>query len=204
MRASDKIKGPRQAVAMGGHGLYEDKVGSFKGEYTITMTDPDGKVVLCEKHNNIETLDGGVYSAIMFGSGATPSPPSQRGVYMLAIGTGATGPVNNPDAPDPRQRVLNAEIARQTFTSTVYRTQSGAVSSVPTNVIDYTANFGSGVAVGPLNEMSLIRPISTNPAVRNPVPATFPTYDPTIDLTLWDVCVNYSTFGVINKPTNFQ
>ena len=40
--------------------------------------------------------------------------------FIVAVGTGATGPVLNPDAPDPRQRHLNAEIARKANVSPAY------------------------------------------------------------------------------------
>ena len=40
-----------------------------------------------------------------------------------------------------------------------------------------------------------------NPLVLNPVPSVFPAYDPTVDLTLFDVEVNYLTFSVVSKPS---
>ena len=126
---------------------------------------------------------------------------------MLAVGTGATGPLLNPDAPDPRQRRLNSELARKPFSSVQFRSSTGAAVSYPTNVVDFTATFGASEAVGPLNEMGLIRAGSTNPLVTNPVPAVFPTYDPTINLNPapaapLDILANYTVMGVLVKPAN--
>lgn len=177
------------------------------GEYILHLEDATTGEVLAHFHQkNCVTLDGGILVMINLASGATPTPPSQRGITMLAVGTGATGPVLNPDAPDPRQRHLNAEIARKAFSSMVFRNAVGAAVAYPTNVCDFTVTFGVGEAVGPLNEMGLVRTISLNPAVLNPVPAVFPTYDPTVDLTTYDILANYTTMGQgtgpIGKPNN--
>ena len=185
----------------------DDGVRTLKGSYIIHLTDSDtGDVLHHSEHKNIVTLDGGVLVMINLASGGTPVPPSQRGLTMLAVGTGATGPVLNPDAPDPRQRHLNAEIARKPFSTTVFRNAVGAAVAYPTNVCDFTVTFGVGEAVGPLNEMGLVRTISLNPAVLNPVPSVFPTYNPTVDLTTYDILANYTTMGQgtgpIGKPSN--
>jgi len=79
--------------------------------------------------------------------------------------------------------------------------------SYPTNVCDFTVTFGVGEAVGPLNEMGLIRSIAMPlTTATNPVPATFPVYDPTIDLSTYDILANYTTMGQgtgpIGKPNN--
>lgn len=120
---------------------------------------------------------------------------------MLAVGTGATGALLNPDSPDPRQRQLNAEIARKAFATVQFRNADGTASAVPTNIVDFTTIFGSGEAVGPLNEMGLVSPVSENPLVTTPVGATFPTYSTTVDLTNFDVLVNYLSYPVISKPS---
>jgi hypothetical protein len=207
MMIRDEYQSPSEALKMAlGVGV-EDGVRTLKGTYIIHLVDSDtGEVLHHSEHSNIVTLDGGVLVMINLASGGTPVPPSQRGITMLAVGTGATGPVLNPDAPDPRQRHLNAEIARKPFTSTVFRNAVGAAVSVPTNVCDFTVTFGVGEAVGALNEMGLIRSISLNPLTLNPVPSVFPAYDPTVDLTLYDILANYTTMGQgtgpIGKPNN--
>jgi hypothetical protein len=78
---------------------------------------------------------------------------------------------------------------------------TGATSSVPTHVVDYTVSFGNGEAVGALNEMGLISPLSSNPLVLTPNPDTFPNYDETRDVRSFDILANYTTYPVINKPS---
>lgn len=207
MRYSDKVQTPQESMKIGLAVGHEDGVRTLKGEYIFHLEDATTGEVLAHFHRkNLVTLDGGVLVMVNLASGFTPVPPNQRGITMLAVGTGATGPVLSPDAPDPRQRRLNAEIARKPFSSTVFRNNVGAAVTIPTNVCDFTVTFGVGEAVGPLNEMGLVRTISTNPATTFPVPATFPTYDPTVDLTQYDILANYTTMGQgtgpIGKPTN--
>lgn len=207
MRHSDKVPTPQESMKMGLAVGFEDGTRTLKGTYIIHLVDSDtGEVLHHSEHSNIVTLDGGVLVMINLASGGTPVPPNQRGITMLAVGTGATGPVLSPDAPDPRQRKLNAEIARKAFSTTVFRNSVGAAVGYPTNVCDFTVTFGVGEAVGPLNEMGLVRTISLNPAVLNPVPSVFPAYDATIDLSTYDILANYTTMGQgtgpIGKPNN--
>jgi len=198
MRQKDSMPRPKQGFKMGAAIRYNDAILGAKGKFLIELRDSrTGDLLYYEERDNIITLDGGVLAAMLFAAGATMT----SGITMLAVGTGATGPLLNPDAPDPRQRHLNAEIARKPFSSVTFRNSAGAVSSVPTNVVDFTTIFGEGEAVGPLNEMGLMRTISMNPLVLNPVPSVFPAYDPTVDLTLFDVEVNYLTFSVVSKPS---
>lgn len=174
---------------------YEDGLPQFGGEFFLHLVDSQtGEVLADWHHKNVITRDGGVLAAMLFAAGVTGT----SGISMLAVGTGATGPLLNPDVADPRQRHLNAEIARKAFSSVTFRTSAGAVSSVPTNVVDFTASFGEGEAVGPLNELSLIRP-GIGGAI-TPVPV-FPTYDPTVDLTNFDICINLLNFSVVSKPS---
>ncbi len=208
MRHSDKVPTPQESMKMGLAVGFEDGTRTLKGTYIIHLVDSDtGEVLHHSEHSNIVTLDGGVLVMINLASGGTPVPPSQRGLTMLAVGTGATGPVLSPDAPDPRQRRLNTEIARKAFSTTVFRNSVGAAVGYPTNVCDFTVTFGVGEAVGPLNEMGLIRSIAMPlTTATNPVPATFPVYDPTIDLSTYDILANYTTMGQgtgpIGKPNN--
>jgi len=199
----DTVVAPKDAVHHMMH-IHEDEVvRKPKGHFTLELRDLKGNLLDRRESDNIITLDCGVFSAMHFAAGPNPSP-AVSGLTMLCVGSGATGSILSPDSPDPRQRMLNAEVTlgRKPVTA-IYRTGSGAVSSVPTHVVDFTATFGEGEAVGPLNEMGLLRTISQNPLVRTPITPTpvFPAYDPTVNLTLFDVMINYGTFGVITKPS---
>jgi hypothetical protein len=167
------------------------------GEVFVEMVDSLTGEILHKEHKiNVITLDAGILVAIL-----TRDPLSRtNGFYMLSVGTGATGAILSPNAPDSRQRKLNAEIARKPFSSTVFRDANGNAVAIPTNVVDYTCTFDEGEAVGPLNEMGIISPISSNPLTLNPNPNSFPTRDVTVDLTLFDILCNYLTFSVISKP----
>lgn len=208
MRQSDKVLSPQEAVKTGFSLGQSEGAITLKGTYILHLTDSDtGAVLDHREQKNLVTLDGGILVALLLASGASPTALYQGGLTMLAVGTGATGPLLNPDAPDPRQRRLNSEIARKAFSTVQFRNGSGAAVSYPTNVVDFTTTFGVGEAVGPLNEMGLIRAGSTNPLVTNPIPATFPTYDPTINVNPapsapLDVMGNYTVFSVVSKPNN--
>lgn len=169
----------------------------MKGELFIEMVESgSGEVLLKEHLKNVITLDAGILAAMLFKSpGSRPN-----GVYMLAVGTGATGALLSPNAPDPRQRKLNAEISRKSFSLTSFVDGSGNAVAYPTNVVDFRCTFDESEAVGPLNEMGLVSPISQNPMVSNPNPNSFPTRDVTLNLNLYDILVNYLTFSVISKP----
>jgi hypothetical protein len=197
VRHNDSMGRPKQGFKMGLAARYEDVAQGPNGKFIIDLRDSrTGEVLHYEEKENLITRDGGILAAMCFAAGATMT----SGITMLAVGTGATGPVLNPDVADARQRHLNAEIARKPFSSVTFRTSLGAVSAVPTNIVDYTTIFGEAEAVGALNEMCLLRTISMNPLVLNPVPSVFPAYDTTIDLTLWDIQANALTFGAISKP----
>lgn len=203
MRHSDRVNRPREGLKMGFDFGHADGATSLKGTYIIHLTDADtGEVLDHREQSNIVTLDGGILVALLLASGPTPLPPSQRGLTMLAVGTGATGPLLNPDAPDPRQRKLNSEIYRKAFSHRQFRNSTGGAVSYPTNVVDFTATFGAGEAEGPLNEMGLLRTLTLGPTPGTPVPAVFPAYDPTIDLTNADILANYTVMGVLVKPAN--
>jgi hypothetical protein len=142
----------------------------------------------------------------------SPIAPNNNGVCVLAIGTGATGNILNPDAPQATQRILNTQIQQKPFASTNYIDASGVAVSYPTHVVDYTATFSESEAVGPLNEMGLkyaANGVTSNPL---PPPAYDPVYDPTFDVNgvppilpypsgPYDLLINYSTFAVISKPS---
>ena len=120
---------------------------------------------------------------------------------MLSIGTGATGSLLSPDLPDNRQRKLNSEIARKTFSAVTFRDTGGIAVAYPTNIVDFTTTFGESEAVGALNEMGILSPVSDNPSTTNPNPNNFPTYDATLDITPYDILINILNFSVISKPS---
>jgi len=193
----DQFKRPGESATIGMHLPYSASMRPVKGEVFIEMVDAStGKLLHKEHRQNVITLDAGILAAILL------RDPNSRthGFNMLSVGTGATGAVLSPDAPDARQRKLNAEIARKPFSSTTFRDASGAAVAIPTNIVDYTCTFDESEAVGPLNEMGIQSTISANPAVTNPNPDVFPNRDLTRDLTLLDILCNYLTFGVITKP----
>ena len=195
MAYSDKVPKVRQQTHFGLQSLGEDVVGGPTGTFSVTLTDgKTGEVLQHFEKKNIITLDAGILAAILFKDSA-----SRNGVNMLTIGTGATGNLLSPNAPDNRQRKLNNEISRKTFATTQFRNSLGIAVAYPTNVVDFTTVFSEPEAVGPLNEMGLISAIST--AVPNPInpPPVYPAYDPTVDLTTFDILVNYLTFPVISK-----
>jgi len=199
-RYKEKMPQPREQLAMALHLTNEETCRGLaprEGRFIFDMRDAetDEQLVYFEK-TNIITLDASIQAARLFKDNAEPN----FGILMLAIGTGATGNILSPDAPDPRQRKLNAEISRKAFSSTSFRDSNGVAVAYPTNIVDLTTTFGPSEAVGPLNEMGLISPISANPLVLNPNPNNFPTYDATLDITPYDVLINDSQFGVVVKP----
>lgn len=159
-----------------------------------------GASLLSWDRPNVVTLDAGLLLAALMKDSSEP----KHGINMLAVGTGATGSILNPDAPANYQRQLNQEIARKPFSEVTFRDANGAKSSIRTPVVDFTTIFGEGEAVGPLNEMGLMSTISDNTGILNPNPniALSPEdYDSTIDTSLYDTLVNYLTFGVVTKPS---
>jgi hypothetical protein len=183
---------------MGLHLPFSEGVRAMQGELFIELRDANtGELLHSDHRKNVITYDASILVALL-----TRNPTSRaNGVYMLAVGTGATGALLSPDAPDPRQRRLNGEIARKAFSSTTFRDGSGNAVAIPTNIVDFTCTFSESEAVGPLNEMGLISPISSNPLITNPNPNAFPTRDTTVDLSLYDILFNYLTFPVISKPS---
>lgn len=178
--------------------LHKDHFQSIAhGRFIFDLRDLDGNQIAYWEKDNIITLDASIHAARLFSDPLEPT----NGINMLAVGTGATGSLLSPDAPDPRQRKLNAEIERKAFSSVTFRDSGGVAVAYPTNIVDYTTTFGTGEAAGPLNEMGVISTISNNPGTTNPNPNAFPTYDTTVDISNYDVQINYLTFSVISKPS---
>lgn len=195
----ERFKRSRDGVNMGFELRHADLAGlsQAKGEVFITLTDGKTGDVLQEIHKpNVITADASILAAILF-----RDPDSRdNGANMLAVGTGATGSLLSPNAPDPAQRKLNTEIARKPWSTTVFRDSGGNAVAIPTNVVDFTCTYDESEAVGPLNEMGILSTISDNPLTLNPNPDAYPTRDLTRDLTQFDILVNYLTFGVLSKP----
>ena len=198
MRLNERYDIAGSGVHVGMHTTHHDGGVQVQGELFIRMVDAATDEVLHYEHRkNLITLDAGILVAILCRNPASRT----NGINMLAVGTGATGAILSPNAPDNRQRKLNAEIARKGFSSTVFRDGSGAAVAYPTNIVDFTTTFGEAEAVGPINEMGLLSTISSNPAVRNPNPNAFPTRDTTVDLSTLDILVNYVSLSVLSKPS---
>lgn len=184
-----------------GHIYAERSVLTVKGRVVFEMRDADtGEVQFEHEQDNVVTLDAGLLVARLM---KDPEEPA-HGINMLAVGTGALGALLNPDAPTNQQRRLNNEIARKPFAETTFRDANGAAVAIPTNVVDFTTIYGQSEAVGPLNEMGLLSTISDNTGVINDNPNFAgqggQPYDPTVDVTNYDLLCNYLTFSVISKP----
>lgn len=184
-----------------GHRYAEPALLTVQGHVFFEMRDArTGEVQLERDQKNVVTLDAGLLVARLM---KDPDEPA-HGINMLGVGTGALGAVLNPDAPTNEQRRLNNEIARKPFSETTFRDANGAAVAIPTNVVDFTTIYGESEAVGPLNEMGLLSTISDNTGTINNNPNDAgqggEAYDPTIDVTNYDMLVNYLTFSVITKP----
>lgn len=110
-------------------------------------------------------------------------PSGLSGIQYLAVGTGA--PEWNPMSPPPAtedQTQMENEVVRKAFTVCVFIDGEGAVSEVPTNVIDVTTTFEEGELAGvPLVEMGMVGGNATAEAYSG-------------------YLINYRTFKVINVP----
>ena len=193
MKNKEFIEPPATTGLGFGFNFSENVKLSVLGEVNATITHKCGKVENILQKKNIYTLDGGVLAAMLFKGESGVS-----GLKVLALGTGAKGDVSSPDIASDRQRRLNTELFHKTFSSVVYRKADGTVSSVPTNVVDFTTVFAETEANSGLNEMGLIA-TKDYPAV-NHNDQDPQNRDVTRDLRSYDILVNYLTFPVINKP----
>lgn len=172
------------------------------GEFLFEMRDAKtGRLLVGWRRFQTITLDAGILAARLFRNSLDPSRVQSNGLTMLGVGTGATGNLLSPDAPQTTQRKLNEEIGRKAFASTQYRNVDGIAVAYPTHIVDFTTTFGEGEAVGPLNEMGLMCTASLNPATKNPINNGPTNYDATIDVTGYDLMANYLTFSVVTKPS---
>lgn len=198
----DKLRRIGSGFKWGLGNRYEEPMKvTCRGDVFFELRDArTGDLQLKRHQRNVVTLDAGILVARLL---KDPKEPA-NGINMLAVGTGALGPLLSPNAPSQEQRRLNDEIFRKSFAETTFRDSNGAASAIPTRVVDYTTVFGESEAVGPLNEMGLVSTLSNNNTIKNPNPNFAgqggQAYDPTIDVTEYDSLVNYLTFSVISKP----
>lgn len=197
-------QGVKMALNMG---VINEFMSSATGDFIFDMRDAiTGEQLHYFEKRNVLTLDCGILAARLFRNSLDPVAGSStsKGITMLSIGSGATGNLLSPDAPQPEQRKINAQLSRKAFSSSQFRDANGVAVNYPTNVVDFTTTYTESEAVGPLNEMGLVSTYSNNPAVSSWVvngPGTVsPVYDPTIDMSTKDLLANYLTFGVITKP----
>ena len=191
---NERMKRAGQQVKWGLGLVHEDAPRAPKGTFILDLRDEHGEQLVYWEKDNIITRDAGIAAAAHFKGDLT------GGLKMLSIGTGATGNVLSPDAPQATQRMLNNEIARKAFSSTTYRTAEGVAVSYRTNIVDFTTTFIESEAVGALTEMGLLVPASVNPETKNPIDNGPSNYDASIDVSGLDLLVNYLTFAVVSKP----
>jgi len=177
----------------------EDARYYIRGDVFIKMHDArTGELQHEWEKRNLVVLDASILIARLMKDNKEPP----FGCFCLAMGTGDTGwnPMA-PPAPTNTQRALYSEIARKTFSNTLFINAGGLPVAIPTKVVDFQTTYTESEAVGPLVEMGILGGnISTNLSIKNPVSPPNGPYDPTVDLTTKETLVNYLTFPVINKP----
>ena len=193
----DSVSKARNAFKFAFAQLFQEKVSGVRGEIFMEMRDADGKLLDSFHKKNLIMKDASILLARL---AKDPTDPP-HGINMLAVGTGATGSTFSPDSADSDQRKLFAEIARKGFSSTVFRDSAGNAVAYPTNIVDFTATFGNGEAVGPLNEMGLLSTFSPNTSTQNLHPDTFPTRTESSTTAGMDMLFNAVTFSPISKPS---
>lgn len=204
MFGREQLKKLRMAFKMGVQFMLTDRLPAItKGEIFFKLIDPStGRVVREWSHENRVVLDSALLIARLLKDPLEPN----HGVNMLAVGTGATGDILNPDFPPNTQRRLVNEIDRKEFSEITFRNPEGVAVAYPTDVLDFTCIFSEAEAVGPLNEMGLMSTVSANRLILNQNPNNAglggQPYDATIDVTQYDNQVNYFTFSVVSKPNN--
>jgi hypothetical protein len=201
MKGYETFSPPKeQSQAFAVRAVHHEEFGYYiRGDVFFTLRDgKTGAIQLEQELRNLVVLDASILIARLMKDNAEPP----HGILALAVGTGDTGwNLQSPPAATNTQRSLYSELARKTFASTQFIDAAGVPTGIPTKVVDFTTTFTESEAVGPLVEMGLLGGnISTNMSVRNPVLPPNGSYDPTVDLTLFDTQVNYLTFPVINKP----
>lgn len=160
---------------------YDEGTKKLSGQYHIILKDAKTGEILEERRNhNIIVNTASVLIARLLKDNHEPD----GGITYLAVGTGGVGwNLQNPPQPVVTQTKLNNEIARKAFTTedvTFIDPDTGDPTTVPTNVVDFTATFAETEAVGPLVEMGMFGGDAT-------------------DLTDSGTMINFRTFPVLNK-----
>lgn len=182
----------------------EDVVRPYTGEVFWELRDArTGELQASGHKKNVVTKDASILVARLMKSPPIPNTSEPRfGCYALAVGTGDVGwDLQNPPIATDTQRSLYNEIARKQMQVTEFIDGDGAVSGIPTHVVDFTTTFSESEAVGPLVEMGILGgDVDTNLSVTNPILPPNGLYDATVDVVGKDMLVNYLSYPVINKP----
>lgn len=199
----ERISPPQESGLSMVFGFRESIPSIRSGEIIVEIRDgKTGRLIHQDRFFNKVTKDASILIARLMKSTSVPNVSEPKfGCFALAVGTGDIGwdPLNPPPA-NENQRSLYNEIGRKQFTATNYITSAGAISSIPTNIIDYTAIFSESEAVGAITEMGILGgDVNTNMAITNPILPPNGTYDATVDVTGKDMLVNYKTFSVKSK-----
>jgi hypothetical protein len=204
----ENFRKAKETIRFALHTLLRDDYGGHgypKGEVFWEVRDSRTGRVTESGKLNVVTLDASILIArLMKGTGAAIPHQSEPsfGVFALAVGTGdiSWNPLNPPAATNTQRSLFN-ELARKQIATTNFINQSGGISGVPTNVVDFNTTFAESEAVGVLTEMGLLGgDVNTNMSITNPVLPPNGTYDPTVNLVGLDTLVNYVTFPAISKP----
>lgn len=158
---------------------YKEELQGLKGHVFIKAFEK-GKLVYDWDMGNVIVNTTSILIARLLKSGSG----SLNGITYLAMGTGGDDwDLQDPPAPTTGQVLLESEIFRAAVASTAFIDGDGAVSTSPTNIVDYTFNFSESDAVGTLVELGLFGG------------------DATITLESGTM-VNYRTFPVLNKTAS--
>jgi len=163
---------------------HQESTKRLKGEYWIELCDSKTGEVLETRHDhNIIVNTASILIARLLKDNHEPD----AGISYLAVGTGdESWNPQNPPQPTTTQTELETEIARKAYTTndvSFVDPDTGDPTTVPTNVVDFTATFAETEAVGPLVEMGMFGGDAT-------------------DLAASGTLVNYRTFPVINKTNS--
>lgn len=172
-------------AAFGGFRLkYGEDTKKLRGEYWIQLKDAKTGDLIDERHNNNLIVNS---ASILIARLLKDNHEPDAGISYLAVGTGGSGwNLQNPPQPTPTTTKLVNEIARKAFTTndvSFVDPETGDPTTVPTNVVDFTATFAETEAVGPLVEMGLFGGDAT-------------------DQVDSGTQANYRTFPVINKTNS--